>query len=78
MANGSNPWVNPSPNIPRLSCVPTYNGTVMLEGQTCLKVGVRQFPWKYLVPLNFRQKKLNGSTIIIQVSQAEPCCGLVF
>ncbi len=26
------PWVNPSPNIPRLSCTQIYPGTVLLEG----------------------------------------------
>jgi uncharacterized protein YbbC (DUF1343 family) len=26
------PWVNPSPNIPRVSCTRTYPGTVLIEG----------------------------------------------
>jgi uncharacterized protein YbbC (DUF1343 family) len=28
----SQPWVNPSPNIPRVSCTQMYPGTVLLEG----------------------------------------------
>lgn len=53
------PWVNPSPNIPRLSCVPTYNGTVMLEGTNLSEgrgttvpleiFGAPQFPAKKII-----------------------------
>lgn len=61
------PWVNPSPNIPRLSCTRIYPGTVLLEG-TRLSEGRGT-----TIPLEiFGAPKLNIPRILREMAEMAP------
>jgi uncharacterized protein YbbC (DUF1343 family) len=65
--SGDLSWVNPSPNIPRLSCCQTYPGTVLIEGSNLSEGRGTTLPLEI-----FGAPKLNIEKIIKDMRQMTP------